>query len=56
MANNTGTQAQQDVDSKDISRILEEHRKDSGGLIAILEEIQDEYVYLPQNALRILSD
>ncbi|MGB2806200.1 MAG: NAD(P)H-dependent oxidoreductase subunit E [Sedimentisphaerales bacterium] len=56
MANNTGTQSQQDVDSKDISRILEEHRKDRGGLIAILEEIQAEYGYLPEKSLRITSD
>ncbi|MCJ7728412.1 MAG: NAD(P)H-dependent oxidoreductase subunit E [Sedimentisphaerales bacterium] len=56
VAANIGTQAQEDVDSKDILRILEKHSKDRGGLIAILEEIQAEYSYLPEKSLRIVSD
>jgi NADH-quinone oxidoreductase subunit E len=56
VAANTGTQTQEDVDSRDILRILEKHTKDRGGLIAILEEIQAEYGYLPEKALRIVSD
>ncbi len=47
---------QEEVDSKDILRILEKHNGDRGGLIAILEEIQDEYGYLPEKSLRIVSD
>jgi len=46
---------QEQVDSKDILRILEKHNKDKGGLIAILEEIQAEYGYLPEEALRVVS-
>ena len=48
--------AQEEVDSKDILRILEKHNEDRGGLIAILEEIQAEYGYLPEKSLRIISD
>jgi NADH-quinone oxidoreductase subunit E len=44
------------VNSTDISRILEKHTEDKGRLIAILEEIQDEYGYLPEKSLRIVSD
>ncbi len=46
----------EDVDVTDILRILEKHNEDRGGLIAILEEIQGEYGYLPEEALRIVSD
>ena len=56
MAVNIGSQAQQDVDANNMLKILEEHTKDGGGLIAILEEIQAEYGYLPEESLRILSD
>jgi NADH-quinone oxidoreductase subunit E len=48
--------AEEKVDSKDILRILENHNQDRGGLISILEEIQSEYGYLPQEALRIISE
>lgn len=41
--------------SNDVLRILEEHRNDRGGLISILEEIQAEYGYLPEEALRLVS-
>ena len=56
MAANIGTQPQEDVDSKDILRILKKHIKDRGGLIAVLEEIQAEYGYIPEKSLRIVSD
>ena len=56
MAANIGTQAQEDVDSKDILRILDKHNDDRGGLIAILEEIQAEYGYLTEKSLRMVSD
>jgi len=56
VAANTGTQAQEDIDSKDILKILKKHTKDRGGLIAILEEIQAEYGYLPEMSLRIISE
>jgi NADH-quinone oxidoreductase subunit E len=48
--------AEEDVDLKDILRILEKHNEDRGGLIAILEEIQAEYGYLPEKSLRIASE
>jgi NADH-quinone oxidoreductase subunit E len=44
------------VESKDILRILENHNRDRGGLISILEEIQAEYGYLPEEALKIVSE
>jgi len=44
------------VNSTDILRILEKHTEDKGRLIAILEEIQAEYGYLPEESLRIASD
>jgi NADH-quinone oxidoreductase subunit E len=49
-------EVQDEVDSANILRILEKHNEDKGGLIAILEEIQAEYGYLPEEALRIVSD
>jgi NADH-quinone oxidoreductase subunit E len=56
VAANTGAEVQKEVNSKDILRILEKHNGDRGGLIAILEEIQAEYGYLPEKSLRIVSD
>jgi len=56
VASNSGAQAQEEVDSKDILMILEKHTKDRGGLIAVLEEIQTEYGYLPEKALRMVGD
>lgn len=45
-----------DVDVTNVSKILDKHNEDTGGLITILEEIQAEYGYLPEEALRIVSD
>ena len=47
---------QESIDSKDILRIIECHNGELGGLIAILEEIQAEYGYLPEKSLRIVSE
>ena len=44
------------MNSTDILRILEKHTEDKGRLIAILEEIQDEYGYLTEESLRIVSN
>lgn len=44
------------MNSTDILRILEKHTEDKGRLIAILEEIQTEYGYLPEESLRIVSN
>ncbi len=40
----------------DILEIIDKHNKGGGGLIAILEEIQTEYGYLPENVLRTVSE
>ena len=48
--------AEEKIKSKDILRILENHNKDRGGLISILEEIQAEFGFLPEEALRIVSE
>src|SRR4030043_659319 len=39
-----------------IRKILETHRGERGELIAILEEIQAKYSYLPEEALRIVAE
>ncbi len=46
----------EEVDLKDILRILEKHTEDKGRLIAILEGIQAEYGYLPEESLRMVSN
>lgn len=46
----------QDVDPMIILKIVNKHNEERGGLIAILEEIQTEYGYLPEKSLRIVSD
>ncbi len=44
--------AVRDVDLRRIAGILERHSGGHGGLIAILEDVQDEYGYLPESVLR----
>ena len=44
------------VDSKGIVRILNGHRQQRGGLISVLGEIQSQYGYLPEDALRVVAD
>jgi NADH-quinone oxidoreductase subunit E len=44
------------VSPDNILRILDKHAEDKGRLIAILEEIQAEYGYLPEESLKIVSD
>jgi len=55
-SNGSEVMMQQDVDTVTIRKIVEKHDKDRGGIIAILEEIQTEYGYLPEKALRIVND
>jgi len=55
-SNGDEVMTQQDVDPVIITKIVEKHDKDRGEIIAILEEIQTEYGYLPEEALRIVSD
>ncbi len=45
-----------EVDQRDVLEILAKHGDDQGGLIAILEEIQTRYGYLPEEALRSVAD
>jgi len=40
----------------DVSGIVARHRGERGELIAILEEIQSRYSYLPENALRTVAE
>jgi NADH-quinone oxidoreductase subunit E len=44
------------VDQQDVLKILAEHGQGRGELITILQEIQVKYRYLPEAALRTLSD
>jgi len=46
----------EDLNPKAILKILERHNEDRGGLMAILEEIQAKYGYLPEDALRTIAD
>ncbi|RJP34018.1 MAG: NAD(P)H-dependent oxidoreductase subunit E [Candidatus Omnitrophota bacterium] len=44
------------VDVHVIQRIVEEHNQTRGALIAVLEDIQAEYGYLPETALRTVAE
>jgi NADH-quinone oxidoreductase subunit E len=44
------------MSSAEIASILERHNRGYGGLIAILEEIQAQYGYLPQNVLQDVAE
>ena len=48
--------SQEELDLKDLPRVLAKHNKERGGLIAILEEIQAECGLLPEEALRSVSE
>ena len=54
--NTDNSDALEDVDSERILTIVERHNQDRGGLIAVLEDIQAECSYLPEKALRIVSE
>ncbi|MCK4872978.1 MAG: NAD(P)H-dependent oxidoreductase subunit E [Phycisphaerales bacterium] len=44
------------MNANEIRDIVEKHPSDRGGLIAILEDIQAKYSYLPEDALRLLAE
>ncbi len=50
------TKSSDKINSKNILKILEQKSSSRGGLISILEEIQSEYGYLPEESLRIVSE
>jgi len=56
VSNGNEVMTQHEVDPGSIIKIIEKHAEDRGGIIAILEEIQILYGYLPEKALRIVSD
>lgn len=56
VSNGKEAMTQHDVDPGNITKFIKKHDKDRGGIIAILEEIQTEYGYLPEEALGIVSD
>lgn len=47
---------QENFNSKDILRIIENHNDKLGGLMTILGDIQSEYGYLPETSLRMVAD
>jgi len=51
-----GAAAPEEVEPGEVLGILASHRGDRGGLISILESVQEKYGYLPEDALRIVSD
>ena len=44
------------MDDKYVTNILSRHEDGGGGLISILEEVQNKYGYLPEEALRKVSE
>jgi NADH-quinone oxidoreductase subunit E len=56
MSNKDYVQEKPEVDRNGILSILDKHTNDRGGLIGILEEIQAQCGYLPEEALRVVSD
>jgi len=44
------------MDTQAISKILNKHDKQHGGLISILEDIQAKYSYLPEDALELVAE
>jgi len=54
--NPAGTAGLEEAGPQEILRILTNHRGDRGGLIAILEGIQERYGYLPEDALRMVAE
>jgi len=44
------------IDLKGVESIIDKHRGDLGGVISILEDVQAKYSYLPEAALKIISD
>ena len=48
--------SKRDVTPEHIRSVLSRHEKLRGSLIATLEEVQAEYGYLPEKALRIIAD
>jgi len=48
--------AAEEVDPQEILGILAKHSRQQGGLIAVLEDIQARYGYLPQEALTTVGD
>ena len=51
-----GAQPEEQVDPQQILRFLARRRQGRGELMAVLQDIQDHYGYLPQEALGILAD
>lgn len=49
------TQADTAVEEAEVLAIVGRHNADCGGLMAILEEVQESYGYLPEEALRIVA-
>ena len=45
-----------DINVNDMVNVINKHGTDRGGLIAILEEVQSIYGYLPEKAMRLLCD
>ena len=42
--------------TESITRIVDEHTRSRGGLMAILQEIQARYRYLPADALKAVAE
>ena len=47
---------QQALDAQRLGLILEKYKQDGNSLMAILEEVQAEYGYLPEHALRTVAN
>ena len=54
--NSAGTRDQEGIDLEGVRTILGQHRSGRGGLIALLEEVQARFGYLPEQALRMIAE
>jgi NADH:ubiquinone oxidoreductase subunit E len=44
------------METAEVQSIIDKHQSGGGGLISILEEIQNKYSYLPADALKLVAD
>ena len=51
-----GAPVPDEVDPEQIRRIVAKHREDRGRLIALLQDIQMQHGYLPEDALRMVAE
>ena len=51
-----GTEKMEQIDYKFIDQVLADHACDASQIIAIMQDVQGKYRYLPKDALRYIAD